>query len=80
MRSLTTIPRAVFTAAVGAALTFGVATAARGGEPSLECMQSGGQASCNTHPSCAYQCRMLGYPAGSSHCDVAARCCYCIWL
>lgn len=86
MGMLNAISRTVFVAGTGLALTFGVSSAAASaripdippGEPTLECMESGGVASCSSPAACAYACRYYGYPTGiPSSCNVATRCCYC---
>ncbi len=85
MRMLDSISRAVFVAGTGLALTFGVTTAALGaripsvppGEPTIECMEVGGVASCSTQSACAYACNYYGYPQGISSCNLSTRCCTC---
>ena len=82
MLTLTTIRKTVFATATGVALAFGLSSAALAtparGEPTEECLESGGHAYCATHPSCEYACRQLGYTLFyTPRCDVATRCCYC---
>ena len=86
MRTLNAISRAVLVAGTGVALTFGVTTAALGaripdvppGEPTLECMEAGGVASCSTQAACAYACRYYGYPSTMpGTCNISTRCCTC---
>lgn len=77
MRRFNSLSKTLFATATGLALVFGVSSAALG-EPTLECMESGGQASCVSQPSCAFECRSLGYPSGFSQCNLATGCCYCM--
>ncbi|HEX6912143.1 MAG TPA: hypothetical protein VF142_17200 [Longimicrobium sp.] len=86
MVTLNAISRTVFVAATGLALAFGVSTAAAGeripevppAEPTLECMEAGGVASCSTQAACAYACRYYGYPSTMpGTCNLATRCCTC---
>ncbi|HEY0020678.1 MAG TPA: hypothetical protein VGC13_30545 [Longimicrobium sp.] len=85
MVTLHAISRTVFVVGTGLALTFGFTTAAAGAripntppaEPTLECQESGGWASCGTQAACAYACRYYGFPSGISACNVSTRCCYC---
>ena len=85
MGTLNAISKAVFVAATAGALAFGLTTAAHGeripgpppGEPTLECMESGGVASCTSQAACAYACRYYGYPSGIEWCDLSTRCCHC---
>lgn len=85
MVTLRAISSTVFMAGTSLVLAFGVATAAAGSpvpavppeEPSLECMESGGIASCSSQPACAYACRYYGYPSAGSSCNLATRCCTC---
>jgi hypothetical protein len=77
MRTMAALSKTLFAGLTGLALAFGASTALAG-EPTLECLESGGQASCVTQPSCAYECRQLGYPSGFSQCNLATGCCYCM--
>lgn len=77
MRTINSVSKLLFGAATSVALVFGVSSAAVG-EPTLDCLDSGGQASCVTQPACAFACRGLGYPSGFSRCDLATQCCYCM--
>jgi hypothetical protein len=86
MVTLDAISRALFVAATGVALTFGVTSVAAGsripdvppGEPTLECMEAGGVASCSSPAACAYACRYYGYPSTMpGTCNIATRCCTC---
>jgi hypothetical protein len=77
MITLMAMSKSIFAAATGLSLAFG-ATAAMG-EPTIECMEAGGVASCISPASCESSCRALGYPQWNSRCDVSMRCCYCSW-
>lgn len=76
MRRIHSLPKSLFAATTGLALVFGVSSAALG-EPTIECLESGGQASCVTQPACGFECRSLGYLSGTSYCDLSTQCCYC---
>lgn len=85
MATWNAISRTLLVAGTSVALAFGLTTAAAGasipetppGEPTLECMEAGGIASCSTQPACAYACRYYGYPSGISSCNLSTRCCTC---
>ncbi len=86
MVTLKAISRTLFVAGTGVALAFGFATAASGsripdlppGEPTLECQEAGGWASCSSQSACAYACRYYGFPSTMpGSCNVATRCCTC---
>lgn len=79
MMTRNAISKSVFATATAIALAFGISTAAIG-EPTLECMESGGVASCVSQPSCAFECRQLGYPPNNSNCNLSTNCCYCTWF
>lgn len=85
MITFNAISRAVFVAGTSLALAFGAATAVAAeripdippSEPTLECQEAGGWASCSSQAACAYACRYYGFPSGISSCNVATRCCTC---
>lgn len=77
MVALDAVSKTLLMGGTALALAFGGTTAL--GEPTLECMESGGVASCRSAAECEFECTSMGYPANNSRCDLSLRCCYCTW-